>query len=53
MPKGFEQAISYGGLGYVVPHTLYPVGQRTKTKEKTYESLTHVMSHKKDFLGLM
>lgn len=24
LPKGFEAAISYGGLGYVVPHTLYP-----------------------------
>ena len=26
LPKGFEAAISYGGLGYVVPHTLYPAG---------------------------
>jgi hypothetical protein len=26
LPKGFEPAISYGGLGYVVPHTRYPAG---------------------------
>jgi len=23
LPEGFEAAISYGGLGYVVPHTVY------------------------------
>ena len=26
LPKGFEAAISYGGLGYVIPHALYPEG---------------------------
>lgn len=26
LPKGFESAISYGSLGYVVPHSLYPGG---------------------------
>ena len=26
LPKGFEPGISYGGLGYVVPHKLYPAG---------------------------
>lgn len=26
LSKGFEAGISYGGLGYVVPHTLYPAG---------------------------
>lgn len=33
LPKGFEAAISYGGLGYVVPHTLYPAGYHCKTTE--------------------
>jgi hypothetical protein len=33
MPKGFEAAISYGGLGYVVPHTLYPAGYHCKPSE--------------------
>ncbi len=26
LPKGFEEAISYGMVGYVVPHSLYSAG---------------------------
>lgn len=26
IPKGFHEAISYGMLGYVIPHKLYPAG---------------------------
>ena len=33
LPKGFEAAISYGGLGYVVPHKLYPSGYHCKQSE--------------------
>ena len=33
LPKGFEPGISYGGLGYVVPHTLYPAGYHCKPAE--------------------
>ena len=33
LPEGFEAAISYGGLGYVVPHTLYPAGYHCKPTE--------------------
>ncbi len=33
LPTGFEAAISYGGLGYVVPHTLYPTGYHCKPSE--------------------
>ncbi len=33
LPKGFEAGISYGGLGYVVPHTLYPAGYHCKPSE--------------------
>ncbi|MBC8090342.1 MAG: DUF1801 domain-containing protein [Phycisphaerae bacterium] len=33
LPKGFEPGISYGGLGYVVPHTLYPAGYHCKPSE--------------------
>ena len=33
LPKGFEPAISYGGLGYVIPHTLYPEGYHCKPSE--------------------
>jgi hypothetical protein len=33
LPKGFEPAISYGGLGYVIPHKLYPAGYHCKPSE--------------------
>lgn len=33
LPKGFKPAISYGGLGYVVPHTIYPAGYHCKPSE--------------------
>lgn len=33
LPKGFEPGISYGGLGYVIPHTLYPAGYHCKPSE--------------------
>ena len=33
LPKGFEAAISYGGLGYVVPHCVYPPGDHCKPGE--------------------
>jgi uncharacterized protein YdhG (YjbR/CyaY superfamily) len=26
LPKGFEEAMSYGMIGYVVPHSIYPDG---------------------------
>ncbi|MBK9734339.1 MAG: DUF1801 domain-containing protein [Saprospiraceae bacterium] len=33
LPEGFEAAISYGGLGYVIPHTMYPAGYHCKPSE--------------------
>lgn len=33
LPKGFEAAMSYGGLGYVVPHSIYPSGYHCKPNE--------------------
>ena len=33
LPKGFETAMSYGGLGYVVPHSIYPAGYHCKPTE--------------------
>lgn len=33
LPKGFEAGISYGGLGYLVPHNLYPAGYHCKPIE--------------------
>ncbi|MCG9879240.1 MAG: DUF1801 domain-containing protein [Bacteroidia bacterium] len=33
LPKGFEAGMSYGGLGYVVPHSIYPNGYHCKPSE--------------------
>ena len=32
LPKGFQEVISYGMIGYVVPHTLYPDGYHCDPK---------------------
>jgi len=32
LPAGFEETISYGMIGYVVPHTLYPAGYHCTPK---------------------
>jgi len=29
LPKGFKETMSYGMIGYVIPHTLYPNGYHT------------------------
>lgn len=32
LPKGYQEEISYGMVGYVVPHSLYPKGYHCDTK---------------------
>ena len=32
LPKGFEECISYGMIGYSVPHSLYPKGYHCDSK---------------------
>jgi hypothetical protein len=32
LPQGFEEVISYGMLGYVVPHSIYPSGYHCDAK---------------------
>ena len=32
LPKGFEEEMSYGMIGYVVPHSIYPNGYHTNKK---------------------
>ena len=32
IPDGFEETMSYGMIGYVVPHRLYPLGYHCDTK---------------------
>jgi hypothetical protein len=33
LPTGFQEVMSYGMLGYVVPHTLYPKGYHCDAKQ--------------------
>lgn len=33
LPDGFEVALSYGGIGYVVPHSVYPDGYHCNPKD--------------------
>jgi hypothetical protein len=33
LPKGFEEVMSYGMIGYVVPHALYPSGYHVDPKQ--------------------
>ena len=32
LPKGFEETLSYGMIGYVVPHSIYPNGYHCNPK---------------------
>ena len=32
LPKGFEETMSYGMIGYVVPHSVYPPGYHCDPK---------------------
>jgi uncharacterized protein YdhG (YjbR/CyaY superfamily) len=52
LPKGFEEVIGYGMLGYVVPHSIYPAGYHCNPKlplpfinvasQKNYISVHHM-----------
>lgn len=33
LPKGYVEEMHYGGIGYVVPHTLYPAGYHCDPKK--------------------
>lgn len=33
LPQGFEETLSYGMIGYVIPHSIYPEGYHCKPKE--------------------
>jgi uncharacterized protein YdhG (YjbR/CyaY superfamily) len=51
IPDGFEETMSYGMIGYVVPHSIYPAGYHCDTKlplpfinlasQKNYIALYH------------
>src|SRR6187402_3222207 len=61
LPKGYEECMSYGMIGYVVPHSLYPAGYHCDPKlplpfislasQKDHISLGHMgMYSDKDLL---
>ena len=33
LPKGYEEGIQYGGIGYFVPHSIFPGGYHCNPKE--------------------
>ncbi len=33
LPKGFQEVMGYGMLGYIVPHSLYPAGYHCNPKD--------------------
>jgi len=33
LPKGFEEGMQYGMIGYYVPHSVYPAGYHCKPEE--------------------
>ena len=51
LPRGYEECISYGMIGYVVPHSIYPAGYHCDPKlplpfmniasQKNYVALYH------------
>lgn len=56
LPDGFKEMMSYGMIGYVVPHKLYPAGYHCNTdlplpfinlaSQKNYISLYHLALYK-------
>jgi uncharacterized protein YdhG (YjbR/CyaY superfamily) len=62
LPKGFQEVMCYGMIGYVVPHKLYPAGYHCNPKQplpfmniasqKNYVAIYHMgMYIKKDLLS--
>lgn len=55
LPKGFEEIMNYGMIGYVVPHSLYPAGYHTTPQlplpfiniasQKNFIALYHMAMH--------
>lgn len=49
LPKGFVETISYGMIGYVVPHSIYPKGYHCDPKQPL--PFIYIASHK-NFISL-
>jgi hypothetical protein len=61
LPKGFEEVMAYGSMGWVVPHSLYPAGYHCDPKQplpflglasqKNYVSVYHMALYDGALLG--
>lgn len=61
LPKGFKEAMGYGMIGYVIPHSLYPGGYHcdptqplpfmSLASQKNYISLYHMAVYNDNELG--
>jgi len=46
LPKGYEETMEYGMIGYVVPHSIYPAGYHCDpSKPLTYAMLASQKNH--------
>ena len=46
LPKGYEEVMQYGMIGYVVPHSIYPAGYHCNPNQPlTYASLGSQKNH--------
>ncbi len=51
LPKGFEEGMQYGMIGYYVPHSIYPAGYHCNPKEPLpYASLASQKSYMSIYL---
>lgn len=48
LPKGFEEVMNYGMIGYVIPHSIYPAGYHVDPKLPL--PFLHIASQK-NFIG--
>ncbi len=46
LPKGYEEGMQYGGIGYFVPHTIWPAGYHCDPKQPlSYAGLASQKNH--------
>ena len=52
LPKGYQETIQYGGIGYSVPHSIYPAGYHCDPKQPLpYCGLASQKNHMSLYLG--
>lgn len=52
LPKGYQETIQYGGIGYSVPHSIYPAGYHCDPKQPLpFAGLASQKNHMSLYLG--